>query len=63
MFVYIDKMIIHCLDNHRSVQKRDRPAGGVGARRELDDSESACVWMGDEKKTINMSINSGAQVM
>lgn len=63
MFVYIDKMIIHCPDNHQSVQKRDRPAGGVGTRRELEDPESVCVWMGDEKKAINVSINNGAQVM
>lgn len=37
MFIYIDKMIIHCPDNHQSVQKRDRPVGRVGARRELEE--------------------------
>lgn len=45
MFIYIDRMIIHCLDNPRSVQKRDCPVGGMEAGRELEVLQCVCLDM------------------
>lgn len=50
MFIYIDRMIIHCLDNHRSVQKRDCRVGGMEAGRELEVLQCLCLAGGVEKR-------------
>lgn len=50
MFIYIDRMIIHCLDNHRSVQNRDCPVGGMEARWEFEVLQCLCLDGGRWKK-------------
>lgn len=61
MFIYLDRMIIHCLDNHGSVQKRDCPVGGMEAGRELEVLQCLCLGGGGGKKMMNSSRNNGAQ--